>query len=62
LVTFAGVDRVFTVDGGKAVEKRVKTGRRSEEGIEILEGVQAGDRVILNPGNMADGEKIIVKE
>jgi RND family efflux transporter MFP subunit len=62
VVAFAGVDRVFTVDSGKAVEKRVKTGRRSEAGIEILEGVQAGDRVILSPGNMADGEKIIVKE
>jgi len=62
VATFAGIDRVFTVNDGKASEKRIKVGRRSDDGVEILEGVMAGEVVVLRPGNMADGEKIIVKE
>jgi RND family efflux transporter MFP subunit len=61
VVTFAGIDRVFTVNDSKASEKRIKTGRRSDEGVEILDGIKSGDRVVLNPGNMTDGEKVIVK-
>jgi multidrug efflux pump subunit AcrA (membrane-fusion protein) len=47
---------------GKASEKRIKAGRRSDEGVEILEGIKPGEHVILSPGNMTDGEKVIVKE
>lgn len=61
VVSFAGIDRVFTVKDGKAAEKRIKAGRRSDEGVEILEGISAGDHVVLSPGNMTDGEKVIVK-
>jgi len=62
VVTFAGIDRVFTVNGSKVSEKRIKIGRRGDEGIEIVEGIKAGDQVVLNPGNMTDGEEIIVKD
>jgi RND family efflux transporter MFP subunit len=62
VVTFAGIDRVFTISDGKASEKRIKAGRRSDDGVEILEGIKAGDEVILSPGNMTDGEKVVVKE
>jgi RND family efflux transporter MFP subunit len=61
LATFAGIDRVFTVKDGKASERRVKTGRRTEEGVEILEGISAGDEVVVSPGNIADGENVAVK-
>jgi RND family efflux transporter MFP subunit len=60
VVSFAGIDRVFTVRDGKASEVRIKTGRRTDTGIEILEGIKAGDDVIINPGNMADGESVNV--
>jgi RND family efflux transporter MFP subunit len=60
VVAFAGIDRVFTVQDGKAIEKRIKTGRRSEAGIEILEGISAGDQVVVNPGNMTNGESVSV--
>jgi RND family efflux transporter MFP subunit len=60
VVTFAGIDRVFTVTNDAAAEKRVKIGRRTEAGVEILEGIKAGDNVVLNPGNMTDGEKVLV--
>src|SRR5688572_4472735 len=39
VVTFAGIDRVFIVQDGKALEKRVSTGRHTEAGVEILEGI-----------------------
>src|SRR5688572_23689306 len=58
LVTFAGIDRVFTVSDGVTAEKRVRTGRRTDAGIELLEGISAGAEVILNPGNIADGERV----
>jgi len=60
IVSFAGIDRVFTVRDGKASEIRIKTGRRTDTGIEILEGVSAGDQVVINPGNMTDGESVTV--
>jgi len=61
VVTFAGIDRVFTVTDSKATEKRIKAGKRSDAGVEILDGIKAGEDVVLNPGNMTDGEKVIVK-
>jgi RND family efflux transporter MFP subunit len=60
VVSFAGIDRVFVLNDGKATEKRIRAGRRTDEGVEVLEGVSAGDEIILDPGNMADGEKVIV--
>jgi RND family efflux transporter MFP subunit len=60
IVSFAGIDRVFTVRDGKTSEIRIKTGRRTDTGIEILEGVSAGDQVVINPGNMTDGEIVTV--
>jgi RND family efflux transporter MFP subunit len=62
VVTFAGIDRVFTISNGKASEKRIKIGRRTEQGVEVLEGIKAGDEVVLNPGNMTDGEAVVAKE
>ena len=58
IVTFAGIDRVFTVQDGEAAEKRVRTGRHSEAGVEILEGISAGEKIVIEPGNLTDGEKV----
>jgi RND family efflux transporter MFP subunit len=60
IVTFAGIDKVIGVENGKAVEKRVKTGRRSGERVEIVEGVKAGEEVVLEPGNIVSGEAVRV--
>jgi RND family efflux transporter MFP subunit len=62
VVAFAGIERVFTVTDGKAAEKRVKTGRRTDEGVEILEGISAGDQVVLSPGNMTHGESVSIRQ
>ena len=61
IVSFAGIEKVVGVEAGKAVEKRVKTGRRSGERVEIVEGVKAGEGVILEPGNIVTGEAVRVQ-
>lgn len=58
IITFAGVDRVFVVREGVAAEMRVRTGRHTPAGVEILEGISTGDLVVVNPGNLTDGEKV----
>ena len=60
IVSFAGVDKVLSVDRGKAVEKRVRLGRKSGDRIEIVEGIKAGDTVIVDPGNLTEGQAVEV--
>lgn len=62
LVTFAGVDRMLAVVDGKTVEKRVKLGRRVGDALEILEGLEAGARVVLDPGSLVGGEPVVETE
>ncbi|HKH44044.1 MAG TPA: efflux RND transporter periplasmic adaptor subunit [Thermoanaerobaculia bacterium] len=60
IVRFAGLEKVMGVESGKAVEKRVRTGRRSGDRIEIVDGVAAGEPVVLNPGNLVGGQPVKV--
>jgi hypothetical protein len=39
----------------------VRTGRHDGERIEIVEGVNAGDVVIVNPGEVADGMPVRIE-
>ena len=59
IATFAGIDRVFVVHDGKVSEKRIRAGRRTEAGVEVLEGIVKGDAVVIEPGNLTDGEKVV---
>lgn len=53
VVSFAGVKKVFVPgkdkDAGKAAERLVVTGRKLAGGIEIVEGLRAGDPVVTDP-------------
>ena len=60
VVTFAGIEKVLGVEAGKAVEKRVRTGRRSGDQVEIVEGIKAGEPVVVQPGNLVTGETVRV--
>jgi len=55
VVTFAGLEKVLTVENGKTVEKQVRTGRKEENRIEIAEGLDAGEKVIVRPGTLVGG-------
>jgi len=60
IVTFAGIEKVITIEGGKAVEKVVMTGRRGEDWVEIKSGINVGQAVIINPGNLQSGQAVSV--
>jgi len=50
---------VFVVEQGKAKQKQVQTGLWSEDEVEIISGLTAGETVILNPGlKVTDGASV----
>lgn len=60
LVTFAGIEKVFVVVDGMAAERNVTSGRTGREWLEIKAGLKAGDIVVLDPGNLRAGQKVVV--
>jgi RND family efflux transporter MFP subunit len=60
VVTFAGVDKVFIVQDGKAVERRVQLGRRAGDRTEVLKGLETGDAVVTQPGTLVSGQAVRV--
>lgn len=61
VVSLAGVNKVFVVDAGHAVERLVKLGTRDGSLVEILEGIKSGDRVITsNTEQLHDGASVAV--
>lgn len=62
LVSFAGLEKVLTVKDGKAVERVITTGRRGSNWVEVVAGLQAGERVVLDPGGLRTGQPVLVKE
>ncbi|MBE0542971.1 MAG: efflux RND transporter periplasmic adaptor subunit [Verrucomicrobia bacterium] len=61
LTTFAGVEKVVVVNDGKAVEKTVRTGRRGSDWIEIVSGLKAGEKVVLEPTGIRTGQPLIIE-
>ena len=62
LVTFAGLEKVVAINDGKASERIVATGRRGPDWVEITGGLKAGERVVVEPGNLRTGEAVSVTE
>jgi RND family efflux transporter MFP subunit len=60
IVTFAGIEKVIVVQNGKALEKPITTGRRNGDWTEIIAGVNVGDQVIVEPGNLQSGMAVEV--
>ena len=58
IVTFAGIEKVILVENGKALEKAVTTGRRGPDWIEIKSGVNVGQTVVVDPGNLQSGQAV----
>jgi len=59
VVTFAGIQKVFTTKDGKAVEKNVVVGRQADDWV-VVEGIEASTPVVLSPGNLVTGQPLIV--
>jgi hypothetical protein len=56
-----GFSYVFRVEGGRAVQQKVRTGRRDGERIEVLEGVTpAAALVARGAGFLNDGDVVQV--
>jgi RND family efflux transporter MFP subunit len=62
IVHFAGLSKVITVEGGKAKEKQVTTGKTSGDRIEIVSGLVAGESVVAQPGSLQQGQPVRVVE
>jgi RND family efflux transporter MFP subunit len=62
VVTFAGIEKVIGEKQGIAVERRIRTGRRAGDKVEVLEGVAPGDLIVAEPGNLSGGEPVSVKQ
>ena len=62
IVIFAGIEKVITVQNGKALEKPITTGRRINEWTEVLAGIKVGESVVVDPGNLQSGQAVNVIE
>lgn len=64
VLSFAGVDRVFTVSGNSLRDLQVRQGRRlAGERVEIAEGLKPGDRIVLDPSDrFTPGMKVEVAD
>lgn len=58
--TFAGMEKVFVAQAGHAVEKDVTTEQVDGDWVEVTQGVQDGDQIILDPGNLRNGDPVVV--
>lgn len=50
VIEFAGAEKVWKVVAGQAEEKVVRTSRRGAQGLEVVEGLAAGDIILQNAG------------
>jgi RND family efflux transporter MFP subunit len=60
LIVFAGIEKVIVVQDGKAVEKRIETGRHLPGVIEVTSGLALGDRIVRVPGSLQHGDPVQV--
>jgi len=60
LVVFAGLEKVIIVRDGKAVEKPVDTGRRGPDWVEVVSGLQPGENIVVDPGNLRSGQAVVM--
>lgn len=60
IAQFAGIEKVFLVRDGRAAEQRVRTGRRQGQLVEIIQGVSAGETVVVDPGTLVGGQPVTI--
>ena len=61
IVSYVGLNKVFIVEGGRATERRIKLGTRTDDWVEVVEGVRPNELVITgNPSRVRDGQLVEV--
>ncbi|HEX7860902.1 MAG TPA: efflux RND transporter periplasmic adaptor subunit [Verrucomicrobiae bacterium] len=58
--TFAGIQKIFLVGSGKAIEKEVRVGRERDGFVEAEGEFKDGDVVVIDPGNLRNGQPVEV--
>jgi HlyD family secretion protein len=58
IVVFAGIEKVITVEKGKALETVITTGRRAGDLTEVTTGLDEGREIVLEPGNLQSGDPV----
>jgi HlyD family secretion protein len=54
---------VVTPDGGEAVKRTVRLGRRNADYIEILDGLEPGEQVLTSPyTGFADKDRLVLEK
>lgn len=62
LFTVAGLEKLFVIDGGKVSERIVRSGSRTADYVEILEGVKEGDVIATsNLGSLQQGREVVTR-
>ena len=62
IVSFAGVQKVFTVKDGKAVERTIETGTREGDYFEVVKGLKGVEPVVVSGATrLADGMPVTIK-
>jgi multidrug efflux pump subunit AcrA (membrane-fusion protein) len=56
--TFAGMQKIFLVRDGKAIEKEVRLNRERDGLVEIAGEFNAGDTVVVDPGTLRNGQPV----
>lgn len=59
MIKFAGIEKVVVIEDGVAKERRVETSRKQSGRVEITKGLQPGERVVINPGSIRTGQKVV---
>ena len=59
IVTFAGIEKVIVIENGLAAEKPITTGRRGTDWVEIKSGVNVGQTIVVDPGNLQSGQPVV---
>lgn len=59
IVNFAGIQKVFSVKDGKAIEINVVAGKREGDFV-VVEGISPSTTVILSPGNLVAGQPVSI--
>lgn len=60
LIVFAGIEKVIGIKDGQAIERAIRTGRRAGGWIEVLEGLEPEEQVVIDPGTLQQGQPVIV--